>query len=253
MPTRLTSPKSPRVSRIRRLRDRAERRSTGLFVAEGPELVRAALRSGAVDEVWATDQWAADFSADVIVTEQVLRAAAETQQPQGVLAVCRQPAADLTDIWAASEQVVVLDGIADPGNLGTIIRTAAAVGAAGAVLLTGCVDPFNGKAVRSTAGAIFQVPVVADVAIPSLAALTGRTLIATTAAGGQSPFAFADEPRPAWLIGSEAHGLSPEVAAMADTHVTIPMAAGVESLNAAVAAALCLYARFATTDTPQRS
>jgi RNA methyltransferase, TrmH family len=253
VPVRLTSPKSPRVSQIRRLRDRTVRRSTGLFLAEGPELVRAALHADAVEELWATEQWLGEFSADIIATEQVLRAAAHTEHPQGVLAVCRQPSAKLTDIWAAPGQVVVLDRIADPGNLGTIVRTAAAVGAAGVVLLPECVDPFNAKAVRSTAGAIFQVPIVSDVSVQSISALDGRTLIATKAGGGQSPFALAAQPRPAWLIGSEAHGLAPEVAALAQTQASIPMVAGVESLNAAVAAAICLYAGFAGTDTPRMS
>ncbi len=253
MPVRLTSPKSPRVSQLRRLRDRAERRSTGLFVAEGPDLVRAALHAGAVEELWATEQWFGEFTPDVLVTDQVLRAAAETEHPQGVLALCRQPVADVQGIWARPGQIVVLDRLSDPGNMGTIIRTAAAVGAAGVVLLPGCVDPFNGKAVRSTAGTIFHVPIVTETNIDELAATSGRRFISTTAGEGVSPFALPADPHIAWLIGSEAHGLSPEVAALAETRVSIPMAAGVESLNAAVAAAICLYAVFAETDTPGMS
>ena len=253
MPTRLTSPKSPRVSQLRRLRDRAERRATGRFIAEGPELVRAAMQADAVEELWATERWLGEFTPDVVVTEQVLQAAAETEHPQGVLAVCRQSLATLTDVWSAPGQVVVLDRIADPGNLGTIVRTAAAVGAAGVVLLPGCVDPFNGKAVRSTAGAIFRTPIVVDATVDELTALDGRTVIATTADAGQSPFTLIVESPVAWLIGSEAHGLDPDVASVAEMTVSIPMVAGVESLNAAVAAAICLYAIVATTDTPHMS
>ena len=253
MPVRLTSPKSPRVSQLRRLRDRAERRATGLFVAEGPELVRAALHAGAVEESWATEQWLGEFSPDVVVTDQVLRAAAETEHPQGVLAVCRQPVADLPAVWVTPGQVIVLDHLSDPGNMGTIIRTAAAVGAAGVVLLPGCVDPFNGKVVRSTAGTIFQVPIVTETNIDELTALSGRRFIATTAGDGISPFHISADSRVAWLIGSEAHGLASEVAALAETRVSIPMAAGVESLNAAVAAAICLYAVFTGSDTPRMS
>lgn len=253
MPVRLTSPKSPRVSQLRRLRNRAERRSSGLFIAEGPDLVRAALHADAIEELWATEQWLAEFTADVIATDQVLRAAAETEHPQGVLAVCRQPAAVLAEVWAAPGQFVVLDGISDPGNMGTIIRTAAAVGAAGVALLPGCVDPFNGKAVRGSAGAIFHVPVVTEVTIEDLAEQPGRRCIATTAGEAMSPFDLPADPRVAWLIGSEAQGLTPEVVALAETRVSIPMARGVESLNAAVAAAICLYAVFAGTDTPRKS
>lgn len=257
MPVRLTSTKSPRVSQLRRLHDRAERRSTGLFIAEGPDLVRAALQANAVEELWATEQWLADFTVDVIASDQVIRAVAETEHPQGVLAVCRQPAATLNDVWAAPGQIIVLDRISDPGNLGTIIRTAAAVAAAGVLLLPRCVDPFNGKVVRSSAGTIFRVPIVSEITVDDLAGLSGRRYLATataTAAGqGGSPFALPADPRVAWLIGSEAHGLAPDVAALAETQVAIPMVRGVESLNAAVAAAICLYAVFAQTDTPPMS
>lgn len=221
-----------------------------MFIAEGPSLVRAALAAGAVEELWATEAWADQFDADVIASDRVARAVSETDHPQGVLAVCRQPRADLHAIWNAPEQVLVLDRVADPGNVGTIIRTAAAAGAAGLVLLAGSVDPFNGKAVRSSAGAIFHIPMVSDVASADLAALGGRTRIATTAADGTSLFAQPVAQNVAWLLGSEAHGLTPEVDALADTRVRIPMAPGIESLNVAVAAALCLYSVVAATDTP---
>lgn len=246
MPVSVTSTSATRVSRVRALHDRRAREESGRFLAEGPAIVRSALEANLVEELWATEPWLTDFPADVIATDAVMRAVAETQHPQGVLAVCRQPQWSLAEIWDAPGPVVYLDRIADPGNLGTIIRTGAAVGAAGVLLSPDSVDPFNGKVVRSSAGAICRVPVVPEVA--DLAGLGGRKLFATTPHGGISLFAADLTGQVCWLIGSEAHGLAGELSASADCAISIPMVPGTESLNAAVAAAVCLFTAFG--DTP---
>jgi len=209
-------------------------------------VVRSAHAADLIEELWVTEEWNNEFPADVIASESVMRAAGETDHPQGVLAICRQPKSDLDAMWSAPGPIVYLDRISDPGNLGTIIRTAAAVGAAGVALSPQSVDPFNGKVVRSSAGAVCSMPVAVNLSDPM--SRTGRRFLATAPAGGASLFE-ADLSGPVcWLIGSEAHGLDPQLQSGADAIVTIPMAPGTESLNAAVATAVCLFTAFR--DTP---
>jgi TrmH family RNA methyltransferase len=177
----------------------------------------------------------------------VLDRVSDTVAPRGVIAVAERRPADVARIASADGPVVVLAGVADPGNAGTVIRSAEAVGGAGVVFCADAVDPFGPKTVRAAAGSVFRLPVaeVADGA-PTLGALmalraAGRTLVATVAHGGPAPDAV-DLTRPlALVMGSEAHGLSAEVAAVLDEAVTIPMAGSVESLNVAVAASVVLF------------
>ncbi len=264
-PARLTSTSSDRVKAVRALHDRAGRRKAGRFLVEGPQAVRAALSasSGAgvvVREIFADDDAGSAFAdvmqaasaagvAVVPVTDRVLAAMAETAQPQGVLAVCdllTPPA--LSDVLGAQGPVVVLDAVSDPGNVGTVVRTAAAVGAAGVLLTPGSADIHNGKVVRSTAGALFGLPVLPGVTIDDLAdgaRGAGRQIVVTAGDGATDLFAAvgtgAVGDRTCWIIGSEAHGVGAQARAAADLAVRIPMAPGPESLNAAVAAAVVLY------------
>ncbi len=182
-------------------------------------------------------------------SQQALAAMAETQHPQGVLAVCDLlPAGDLDALMAGPGPIVVLEGVSDPGNVGTIIRTADAAGAGGVVLTPGSADVHNGKVVRSTAGSLFHLPVLPDVplaAVADAARRHDRALVVTAGDGDEDLFAAADGRlvcgRTCWVIGSEAHGASPEARAAADLLVRIPMAGAAESLNAAVATAVVLY------------
>jgi TrmH family RNA methyltransferase len=244
---------------VRALHTRAGRARTGRFLVEGPGAVRAALEAHAdvrevivaegahyPDEVVLADRRGARVSA---VPERVLREMAETAHPQGILAVCRVPERPrLTDVLRRPGPVVALDGVGDPGNVGTIIRTADAAGAAAVLLGPGCADPLSGKVVRSTAGSLFHLPVVSIAwsdAEPALRA-SGRTIAATTGAGEVSLGAAVATgqvgDRTAWVIGSEAHGVSAPVLAAADLRVRIPLRGRAESLNAAVAAAIVLFA-----------
>ncbi|MBO0680666.1 RNA methyltransferase [Mycolicibacterium sp. S2-37] len=227
-------------------RRRAER-----FLAEGPNLVEAALRRGVVSEVFATESAAQRFSelladADVhLVTERAAKALSDTVTPVGLVAVCRMPEVSLDDVLASSPQLVaVAVETSEPGNAGTLIRLADAMGADAVILAGDSVDPYNGKCLRASAGSIFGVSVVEapDIA-GSIAALHGAGLtVLATALDGDVSLDDAELSGPtAWLFGSEAHGLAPEVAALADVRVTIPMAGSAESLNVAAAAAICLY------------
>jgi TrmH family RNA methyltransferase len=262
VPTHLESTKSARVAHLRSLHDRKGRRRSGQFLAEGPAAVEAAWAAQRITELWITDDAAhllpRGATADVIATDAVMRAVCETKHPQGILAVCTQQMAPVEQIVQAHGPIVIADAIADPGNLGTIIRTLAAVGGAGLIIGPDSVDPFNGKVIRSTAGAYFRVPIATNIPIASAidaARAAGRRVVVAAANGDVELFAAIRGGQittsTAWVIGSEAHGVGAQAAAKADQRVAIPMPGGTESLNAAVAAAVCLYTVLALTDTPQ--
>ncbi|WP_197377598.1 TrmH family RNA methyltransferase [Mycolicibacterium baixiangningiae] len=221
------------------------------FLAEGPNLIEAALRRGVVSEVFATENAAQRFAAllgdtDVhLVTERAAKALSDTVTPVGIVAVCEMPEVSIDEVLAKTPRLVaVAVETSEPGNAGTLIRLADAMGADAVILAGNSVDPYNGKCLRASAGSIFGVPVVEA---PDTAALIGAlrgaglTVLATTLDGEVSLDDAALNAPTAWLFGAEAHGLAPEVAALADARVTIPMAGSAESLNVAAAAAICLY------------
>lgn len=260
----LTSTKSERVTSVRLLHDRRHRAERGAFVVEGPQGVDAAL-GGQVTEIFVTSAGAerhahlverarAESLRVTTVTDDVIAAMAETRQPQGILAVCSLVNVSLAMAIAALGGqpvgcLVVLDRVNDPGNAGTVIRTADAMGAAAVILTEGSVDPHNGKCVRATAGSLFHVPIVtgvthADVVaaldaagiLPIAADSRGSVLLGTL--GADALLAG----RVAWIIGSEAHGIDPALHAAVRETVAVPMFGSAESLNMAAAAAICLYA-----------
>ncbi|MBP3087047.1 TrmH family RNA methyltransferase [Mycolicibacterium fortuitum] len=228
------------------------RRRAARFLAEGPNLVEAALRRGLVSEVFATEAALDRFAALLVdapvqvVTERAAKALSDTVTPVGLVAVCRMPEVSLDEVLAGAPRLVaVAVETSEPGNAGTLIRLADAMGADAMILAGNSVDPFNGKCLRSSAGSIFGLPVVQAPDVDALMAAlraAGLQVLATTL-DGETPLPDVDLTAPtAWLFGSEAHGLSPEIAAAADARVTIPMRGSAESLNVAAAAAICLYA-----------
>lgn len=180
------------------------------------------------------------------VTDRAAKALSDTVTPVGLFAVCRLPEASLADVLSGSPRLVaVAVETSDPGNAGTLIRLADAMGADALILAGDSVDPYNAKCLRASAGSIFGLPVVqAPDTGDVIAALRGAGLhVLATTLDGETSLPAADLAQPtAWLFGSEAHGLAPEVAAAADVRVTIPMHGSAESLNVAAAAAICLYA-----------
>lgn len=211
----------------------------------------AALRAGAVVEVFGTAaaiERNASLLSGVRVDEISPRDAAalsETVTPQGLVAVCSVQQPTVAAVLGRSPRLVVmLVGAGDPGNLGTIIRTADAAGA-DAVLLDGGVDPYNGKVVRASAGSLFHLPVL-ECPVDELLGAAPLITLATTARGAVDLDVLVDDGtllRPtAWLFGSEPHGLPPAVVEAADQSVRIPLYGRAESLNLAAAAAVCLYA-----------
>ena len=178
------------------------------------------------------------------VTDAEFASAADTEHPQGILAIAQQPVHSLADLaLGETVRLLLLDAIQDPGNVGTLIRTAAAVGATAVVALPGTVDVWNAKVVRSAVGAHFRLPAV-EATLADVRALLARhhvTLWGTDAGG--TPLEVVSPPaRLALAVGNEGAGLSDELRALCSDVVSLSMAPGVESLNVAVAAGITLYA-----------
>lgn len=227
------------------------RKRAGRFLAEGPNLVEAALRRGLVSEVFATEAALERFGALLdgapvsVVTEKAAKALSETVTPVGLIAVCTLPPVSLDDVLAAEPRLLAVPvGMSEPGNAGTLIRIADAMGADAVVFAGHSVDPYNGKCLRSSAGSIFSLPVVVDpdaAAVVSAIRDSGIEVLATALDASVDIRAADLSARTAWLFGPEAHGLPPDVMALASQRVHIPMRGSAESLNVAAAASICLY------------
>jgi TrmH family RNA methyltransferase len=227
------------------------RRRAARFLAEGPNLVEAAMRRGLVSEVFATEAAQDRFASLLtgaqvhLVTERAAKALSETVTPVGLVAVCSVPETSLDDVLARSPRLLAVAAeISEPGNAGTLIRVADAMGADAVVLAGHSVDPYNGKCLRASAGSIFSIPVVSEAdATAAVSAIgeAGLAVLATTVDGEISLDDADLTPPTAWLFGPEAHGLTAELAGKATHRVRIPMPGSAESLNVASAAAICLY------------
>lgn len=283
----MSNPRADRVRDVAKLAGRSSRLKTGRFLAEGPQAVREALtahRAAAADggpavvyEVYATQACLdrlpefAELSLGVtlrLATDEVLAAMADTVSPQGIVAVCSMVTSSLSEVLAAKPRLVaVLCEVRDPGNAGTVLRAADSAGADAVILTSSSVDIFNPKAVRSTAGSLFHLPVVtgadfADTAhqlrqagirilaadgygsinldqLQDLSAV--RRLSAAAAGTDPDPLPRLEDPT-AWLFGNEAQGLNDEELAAADDRVAVPLYGPAESLNVGTAATVCLYA-----------
>ncbi len=254
--TAAAGPRSARVSAARRLKRSAHRREQGSFLVEGAQAVGAALAAGALVELFvgvsAADRHEELLRAAAVpvrlVTDEAAAGLSETVTPQGLVGVAALPDSRVAEL-AAPRLVAVCVGASDPGNAGTVIRSADAAGA-DAVVFTGIgVDPFGGKCVRSSAGSHFHLPVIVEGRLADTVAglrARGCRIIATA---GTAPRDLDDAVTAgelagptAWLFGNEAHGLDPAGLAAADTAIRVPVYGQAESLNLAVASALCLYA-----------
>ena len=245
---------------MRLLRTRSGRREALAFAVEGPQGVReACVNSAGLRTVYATRGALERFpeiiasarsnrAEIVLVADDVLEAMAETRAPQGIIAVCDLLDASLNDvIRPGARMAVVLESAADPGNVGTIIRTADAAGADGVALTGGSTDPFSGKVVRATAGSIFHLPVVDSVDLDLLVNRvreSSMSLVAATGDGEQDLFDWIEGAPESlcWAFGTESHGVSDELRAAADVRIRIPILGSAESLNVASAVAVCLFA-----------
>jgi len=236
----LISDKNPLLKEVRRLAAGGAPGEDRLVLAEGPHLLDEALRSRIEIHAVILAESAGEIpSVDHMGTTRVVRVLdglfnklASTESPQGVLALVRLPEWKPEDLLKDTPLVVILDGVQDPGNAGSILRTAEAFGATGAVFLKGTVSPSNPKCLRASAGSAFRLPMAVDIpAGLKLYAADPRAALDVSGARLDAPCAI--------VIGAEGSGVRPELAARA-TGVKIPTVA-VESLNAAVAAGILLY------------
>lgn len=170
---------------------------------------------------------------------------AGTEHGQGVLAILQQPRRNWEELLQPlSGHYVLLDGIQDPGNLGSILRTAAASGCRGVLLMKGCTDPFAEKVVRSSMGSILRIPVYQDLNAVQVRAIrdkSGLPLIGTALTGAKPYRQAGPFPQGIFVLGNEGQGISEDLLSLCDVNLYIPMAAGVESLNVAASAAVLLF------------
>ena len=183
------------------------------------------------------------------VSGELMAELAQTVTPQGLLAVCRFIDVPLADLVTTSPRlIVVLANVRDPGNAGTVLRTADAAGADGVIFADASVDPYNSKCVRSSAGSLFHLPIVTAVPLAEAVATLRRAGLAVLAAEGNASLSLDQlgdarlgQPT-AWIFGNEAWGLPSDLVELADEAVAVPIYGRAESLNLAAAAAVCLYA-----------
>ncbi|HTR68921.1 MAG TPA: RNA methyltransferase [Mycobacteriales bacterium] len=260
--TVIDSPHNQYVAAARALSTRKGRAAAGACLVEGPHAVGAVLEAAGdrVSEVFITSDLAArepnllrsarPATVVRVVSDRVLAALGETVRPQGVVAVVTTPAPAVDEVLRAGTRLaVLLDRVADPGNAGTVIRTADAAGADAVLLSAGSVDVWSAKVLRSTVGSAFHLPIVTGVASSSAVAAAraeGVQVLSTAADGATSLDDLIDSDALAtptlWLFGNEAHGLPPELSAMATATVRLAIYGRAESLNVAATAAICLYA-----------
>jgi TrmH family RNA methyltransferase len=257
---RITSPSNPHIrdilSSLRKRPGDEER----LFLVEGIHLLEMALSSSAdIREIFFTNLFRNRPEGNILldqsrsddkeikyfeVSDQILGKLTETETPQGIAALVSKKALSVSDLALGKRPfIIVLDKIQDPGNLGTIIRTADASGADAVIILPGTCDVYMQKTIRSTAGSIFNIPVVQaplEVLVPFLQA-RGIKIVAASTAAEMSVFEAGLDMPLALVFGNEARGLSSEVLAIADLRLKIPVLGGAESLNVASSAAICIY------------
>ncbi len=242
-----------------KLQQKKYRQKTGCFLIEGIRLVEEAVSAGSLTEVFVEEALFNSERGERLfrriekstiacyqVSTDILRVLTETESPQGIVGVIRQAKVDLNRINLKQGLILILDGVQDPGNLGTIWRTAWAAGVDALFCLPGTVDPYNGKTIRASMGGIFHVPIVAGTEtnwsiIQQWCTAHSFQLVAGDLSAQQNYDEVAYQERVALLIGNEAQGLLTVSAEELDKRVKIPLMDGAESLNAAVACGILVY------------
>lgn len=250
---RIESRENKWVKRLNGLKIKKNRDKEGVFVAEGLRFISEVPRDWPVEAYAVNDSFANenDLSvyenkAEVLCLPDALFASVcDTENPQGILAVCKKLDWDEKKVFAKEKPFLILaEELNDPGNLGTVIRTADACGADAVFLSKGSVDLYNPKVLRSTMGSLFHVPVFQNVDLNVISDKLKKNTISLYAAhlkGDTYPYALDLADSCAFIIGNEARGLSDDAAALCDQWVKIPMPGQAESLNASIAAGVLMY------------
>lgn len=246
----ITSTSNRQVKRLVRLMKKPKlREEDGIFVTEGLRIFRE-IPQELVREVYVTERFLLTHADDVkglayhVLSEEVFSKIADTKTPQGILCITDQVSSNIEEMFRENGIWILLEDIQDPGNLGTIIRTAEGAGVSGVFLSPGCVDIFSPKVVRSTMGSIFRVPFVKDCDLKEAVHFLKEKNVPVYAAGIRDALLYDEadyQGGAAFLIGNEGNGLREEMFRLADRQVMIPMQGKLESLNAAMAAGILLY------------
>jgi TrmH family RNA methyltransferase len=247
----ITSVHNPQVQFLRDLQKAKNRRAAGVFLAESMKMVREAIalklcRTLVVDAKRCEDyadliaQAEANGCEVLLVTGAIMQAISEQKTPQGVCCTVAIPQEPET---VSGRLIVAMDGVQDPGNVGTILRTADAAGFDGAILSGACADLYSAKTLRATMGSVFRVPTKrTDDLAAALEAMKARGYaVVATELGGEDFYACCPHKNCVLVIGSEGRGVSAAVRDVATHHLALPMRSGAESLNAAVAAGIMIY------------
>jgi TrmH family RNA methyltransferase len=254
----ISSKSNPLIKKVAALKKRKERQCSGLFLIEGVKMLEEALVKAEIKYILFTLGLTDSKRGRELITraldkgvscypisEKLLQLICSTESPQGVVGVVKRKGYSLNTILSqANPFLVMVDQVQDPGNLGTIIRTASAVGATGLILSHGTVDPYNEKTLRSTMGAIFAIPVLEGIEVEEFLchARYNQVKIVAGDLEAKKPHFHANLLGKVCIaVGNEAKGISPELRVGADELVTIPLKQNVESLNVAVATGILLY------------
>ncbi|MBU8905121.1 TrmH family RNA methyltransferase [Desertibacillus haloalkaliphilus] len=245
---RIESHKNQRVKQWKKLHTKKGREQQGSVLIEGTHLIEAALQAEAdIEELIVDEQfsiptgWVVDNVSVTIVTERVMKEISETETPQGIAAICKIEQTGL-DILAEGRYLFV-DAIQDPGNLGTMIRTADSAGMSGVIVGSGSVDVYNSKVIRATQGSIFHLPVIKKDLSEAIEVCKqqGLPVFGTALEGGSSFTAIEPQQQFALIVGNEGEGVSKSLLEQTDQNLYIPIYGKNESLNVAVATGILLY------------
>ncbi len=240
----IESVKNPKVKAWKKLLTKKERDQTGKYLIEGFHLVEEALKEKIVTEVIVNQDmempthFRIEGTEVVYVNDEVMKAICDTETPQGVAAVCEKQTVRMENVKL--EKLLLLDRVQDPGNLGTIIRTADAAGMDAIILGEGCADPYNPKVVRATQGSLFHLPMIKANLTTFIDEL--EIPIYGTALDGGIPFEQVEPSESfALLVGNEGQGVSEELLAKTTKNLYIPIYGKSESLNVGIAAGILMY------------
>lgn len=245
---KITSQENEAIKKIAKLKNAKHRKSFGLFVAEGERSVRDSLSERALLETLVMNESFYEKNKDayvdfpcIVTTDKIFSALCDTKTPQGILSVMRLP--ENSDILSGS-RYIYCDGIQDPGNAGTIIRSADAFGFDGVIFSKNSVDVFSPKVIRSSMGSIFHIPVYTDKTIDFLAEKQKEGFFLSATALHKKSVALKNatqKTKQIYIIGNEGNGVSIDVLSLSDELVHIPMPGKAESLNAGIAASILMY------------
>lgn len=252
--TEITSIKNNKIKELRKLYKKKYRKRQAQFVLEGLRLIRGAYRADAgIEDIFLTKKFYGNHKDEkfiidnqnklLFVNSKLIYEVADTDNPQNIIAVVNEPQTEAKEVLA-KDYILVIDQIQDPGNMGTLIRTAAAAGFESMIISKGSVDIYNLKVLRSTAGAIYSIPFIKDIAKEELKTLLKEKEQHIYAADLDTDHYYnkLDYKKPlSLIIGNEAVGIRKELLEIADKSVKIPLRGNVESLNAAIAAGIIMF------------